>query len=147
MPLRFIPQIHRATHRIGLSLDRLGEPRVNQGEAHVLAQLASEGDLTIAAIHRAFAHKRSTLTSILDRLEERGLILRESDIRDRRTFVVKLTREGRALARRVLAHLEAFEASVLKVAGRQDLEAFHRVLEALDREHDHHEGINRRGRP
>ena len=43
----------------------------------------------------AFGHKRSTLTSILDRLEERRLIARTSDERDRRTFVVSLTKSGR----------------------------------------------------
>jgi hypothetical protein len=38
-----------------------------------------------------FAHKRSTLTSILDRLATRNLITREVGKTDRRTFIVTLT--------------------------------------------------------
>src|SRR5690242_517720 len=92
MVLRLIPHIHRATHRIGMHVAELDDPLVNQAEAHVLAHLASAGEATIGDVHRAFGHRRSTLTSILDRLEKRNLIARTSDARDRRTFVVSLTR-------------------------------------------------------
>lgn len=134
MPLRFIPHVHRATHRIGLHIERLGAPGVSQPEAHILTHLDSAPDCTIADLHRAFAHKRSTLTSILDRLAARGLIVRQTDPRDRRSFRISLTREGRTLARRVSRHLMAFEARVLKRASARDLQAFRRVLDALDRE-------------
>lgn len=133
MALRFVPQIHRATHRIGLHVGRLGRPGVTQAEAHVLAYLDAAGASTIADVHRAFAHKRSTLTSILDRLEERGAIVRTSDARDRRTFIISLTGSGRTLARRVARHLEAFEARVLASASPAEIRTFIRVLDAMDR--------------
>ena len=132
MPLRLIPSIHRATHRIGLHIAELKDPKVNQAEAHVLAHLAGAGDATIGEVHRAFGHKRSTLTSILDRLEERRLIERTSDERDRRTFVVSLTRTGRTAARRVTAHLQAFEGRALLAVPSADLRAFLRVLERFE---------------
>ena len=77
MSLRLVPPIHRATHRIGLFLADLRDEGLSQGEAHILALLATAAPSTIAALHRGLAHKRSTLTSILDRLEQRGLITRE----------------------------------------------------------------------
>ena len=132
MPLRLIPHIHRATHRIGLDIAALGEPAVNQGEAHVLAHLLAAGESTVGAVHRAFGHKRSTLTGILDRLEARKLIVRASDARDRRTFLVTLTPAGRGAARRVVRHLEAFEARVLRGASQEDLQAVLRVLGRCD---------------
>lgn len=49
---------------------------MNQGEAHVLAHLHEVGPASIGALHEAFAHRRPTLTGILDRLEERGLVRR-----------------------------------------------------------------------
>jgi DNA-binding MarR family transcriptional regulator len=137
MPLQFIPQVHRATHRIGLHIERLGAG-VNQGEAHILAHLAASDGATVAELHRAFAHKRSTLTSILDRLEERGLVDRRTDARDRRTFVISLTAQGRTLARRLSSHLAAFEASVLKRVSSRDAAAFARVLDALDETAEQH---------
>jgi len=134
MALRLIPHIHRATHRIGLHIEALEDPRVNQAEAHVLAHLASAGEATIGQVHRAFGHKRSTLTSILDRLEERRLIVRTSDARDRRTFVITLTRSGRAAATRVVEHLQAFESRALQGCAPADVRAFLRVLERFESE-------------
>lgn len=134
MALRLIPHIHRATHRIGLHIEELEDPRVNQAEAHVLAHLASAGEATIGQVHRAFGHKRSTLTSILDRLEERRLIVRTSDARDRRTFVITLTRSGRAAATRVVEHLQAFESRALQGCAPADVRAFLRVLERFESE-------------
>jgi DNA-binding MarR family transcriptional regulator len=134
MTLRFIPGVHRVTHRVALHVEQLADPRVNQAEAHVLAYLSeSDAAATISDVHRAFAHKRSTLTSILDRLERRGFITRTSGARDRRTFVVGLTPAGRRAARRVAAHLEAFERRALRHVTRAQVSAFQRVLTALDR--------------
>jgi DNA-binding MarR family transcriptional regulator len=132
MALRLIPHIHRATHRIGMHIAGLSNPAVNQAEAHVLAHLAAAGEATIGQVHRAFGHKRSTLTSILDRLEERRLIARTSDERDRRTFVVSLTKTGRAAARRVTSHLEEFERRALQTAAPADVRAFLRVLQRFE---------------
>ena len=100
--------------------------------AQIAAHLANAGESTIGEVHRAFGHKRSTLTSILDRLEERRLIARTSDDRDRRTFVVSLTKGGRAAARRVMHHLEAFERRALQTAAPADVRAFLRVLERFE---------------
>ena len=132
MPLRLIPAIHRATHRIGLHVEELDDPAVTQGEAHVLAHLAAAGDATIGQVHRAFGHKRSTLTSILDRLERRNLITRTSDQRDRRTFVIALTRQGRVAAARVREHLQAYEARALHGLPPGDVRTFLRVLERFE---------------
>jgi DNA-binding MarR family transcriptional regulator len=132
MALRLIPHVHRAAHRIALHIQRLAGRPVTQAEAHVLAHLVEAGDATVAEVHRAFGHRRSTLTSILDRLEVRGLIVRHTDARDRRTFVLSLTREGRALARRITSHLEKFEAEILAHTSARDLQAVKRVLEAVE---------------
>jgi DNA-binding MarR family transcriptional regulator len=136
MAVRLIPRIHRATHRIGLHVEQLGDPPVNQAEAHVLLHLATAGQATIGQLHRAFGHKRSTLTSLLDRLEKRELIVRTSDDRDRRTFVVSLTKGGRAAARRVLEHLEAFESRALQRVSPADVRAFLRVIEQFEAAED-----------
>src|SRR4029453_13740743 len=105
MPPRLVHPVHRATHRIGLYLDDLRERGLTQGEAHILGLLAHSGSANVADLHRGLAHKRSTLTSILDRLAERGLITRIVGETDRRTFVVRLTTKGRKLGARALREL------------------------------------------
>ena len=95
--LALIPRIHKATHRIDVSLGESGI-RLTQGEAHVLAHLAEHGDSTINDIHRAFGHRRSTLTSIIDRLERSALVRRQMNPADRRTLMVCATPHGTAVA-------------------------------------------------
>ena len=131
MTLRLVPALHRATHAVALLLDRASELGVTQAEAHVLSHLADRGDVTVADIHQAFGHKRSTLTSILDRLEARELITREVSAEDRRSFVVALTRQGRSLAGKVSAYLETLETDVRRHVGKADAEAFERVASAI----------------
>ena len=134
MPLRLVPPIHRATHRIGLYLASLREPGLSQGEAHILALLASSGASTIADLHRGLAHKRSTLTSILDRLTDRGFITRAVGAADRRTFVVTPTNKGRQVARRVHSHLTDLERAAVARVSSDDIRGFLKVVAAVEEE-------------
>ncbi len=134
MPLRLVPQIHRATHRIGLYLADLGEDAPSQGEAHVLAQLAQADPATVGDLHRGLAHKRSTLTSILDRLEARGFVTRSVGAQDRRTFVIALTPKGKTVARRVLRHLDALEQSVGRDATAAEMNGFLKVVALVEQQ-------------
>jgi DNA-binding MarR family transcriptional regulator len=134
MALRLVHPVHRATHRIGLYLDDLRERRLTQGEAHVLALLADSGQAEIGHLHRGLAHKRSTLTSILDRLAHRGLITRAVSETDRRTFVVRLTAQGRRFANRIQHHLSVLERAVVHRVTAADLTGFNRVIAALEQE-------------
>jgi DNA-binding MarR family transcriptional regulator len=117
-----------------LYVDELREQRLTQGEAHILALLAESSPATVADLHRGLAHKRSTLTSILDRLAGRQLITRRVGESDRRTFVVDLTTKGRKLARRVERHLADLERRVRHQVKASDVDGFTKVLAALESE-------------
>jgi DNA-binding MarR family transcriptional regulator len=134
MPLRFVPPIHRATHRIGLYLADLRNDDLSQGEAHILALLATAAPATVAELHRGLAHKRSTLTSILDRLAERGLITRAVGKTDRRTFVITPTARGKTVARRVERHLSDLERAVARRVTAGEIKAFLKVVTAVEDE-------------
>ena len=136
--LRLVPPIHRATHRIGLYLaglrDDLRDEGLSQGEAHILALLATAGPSTIAHLHRGLAHKRSTLTSILDRLTERGFVTRAVGAADRRTFVITPTAKGRQIARRVHRHLTDLEQAAAARVSSSDISGFMKVLAVVEDE-------------
>jgi len=132
-PLRLIPEVHRATHRIGIFLDSLG---ITQGEGHILSHLAASGDTSIAELHRTLAHRRSTLTSILDRLAERQYISRESDPKDRRSFIVRLSTKGKTVAARVHRELARIEESALKGVTRREFQSVLKVLQTLEKTAD-----------
>jgi DNA-binding MarR family transcriptional regulator len=134
MPLQIVPAIHRATHRIGLYLADLREHNLSQGEAHILALLAQQSPATVGELHAGLAHKRSTLTSILDRLTERGFVTRTVGKADRRTFVIALTARGRLAAAAVLGHLTALERVVARRVTAADLKAFLKVVTVVENE-------------
>jgi len=131
MRLQLIFGIHRATHRIGLYIQR-NAPDLTQAEAHILCHLHESGDSAVSSLHRAFAHKRSTLTSVLDRLDSRGLITRESSKKDRRSFVVSLTRTGKKKAAQIHRLLESLESGVLRANDREAIATFDRVIGSLE---------------
>ncbi len=132
-PLRLIPEVHRATHRIGIFLDSLG---ITQGEGHILSHLAASGDSTIAELHRALAHRRSTLTSILDRLADRQYITRESDPEDRRSFIVRLSKKGKTVAAQVHRELARIEESALRGVSSRQFQSVVKVLQTLEKTAD-----------
>ena len=132
MALRLIAQLHKATHQVGLYIHReLSEIAISQAEAHVLSFLSARGPCSIADVHHSFGHRRSTLTSILNRLEDRGLIAREIHPDDRRSYLLRLTREGRPLASKARRTLERLEAGALSGVSEQQVAAFITVVEAI----------------
>jgi DNA-binding MarR family transcriptional regulator len=127
-----ITNVQRATHRIGRHLESaLGAVGVDQGEAHVLSALA-RGPMTVAALLVAVGVKRSTLTNILDRLEQRGLVTREINPNDRRSFVVRPTRGGARAAKKVAAAFAAIDAKLGRATTASEREAFDSVLARLE---------------
>ena len=141
MPLRLIAHLHKATHQVGLYIHReLSEIAISQAEAHVLSFLSAHGPCSIADVHHSFGHRRSTLTSILNRLEDRGLIAREVHPDDRRSYLLRLTRQGRPPASRARRTLERLEAAALAGVSEQQVAAFIAVIEAIQAAAEEEEG-------
>ncbi len=124
--------IERSAHLIATYLEHtLQGLAVTQAEAHVLAQLARGGPTSIGDLHREFGHKRSTLTSVIDRLETRGFVRREINAADRRSFTIRLTRAGGVAARRVARALDALEDQVRQAISARDERGLEAVAAAL----------------
>lgn len=72
-----------------------------------------------------------TVTGIVDRLVEHGLVRREEDPSDRRLVVVRLTESGRALMDRLRSRGRADFAVTLDRLGDDDLRLVARALDLL----------------
>lgn len=109
-------------------------------DLHVLAIAEVEPDVILREIKEHLGMPHSTLTGIVDRLEEKGLAERIISPRDRRSFGLKLTPRGRELrdeqrrvrrdaARRMLealdsdAERETFIALMARISDRFGSEA------------------------
>ena len=63
----------------------------------VLEVLLHKGPMTISGIGEKVLLANASMTSAIDRLTERGLVVRKNSEQDRRIRIVELTREGRKL--------------------------------------------------
>lgn len=130
--VEMLATIERAAHLIGAHLDHAaGTLGITQGEAHVLATVSRNGPTAIGTLHGEFGHKRSTLTSIVDRLEQRDLVRREINRRDRRSFVICLTPTGEQAAKQVTAVLDQLERALRATVTDHDIKGLQKVTEAL----------------
>ena len=127
-----ITDIERGAHLIGDYLEPvIVELGVTQAEAHVLAQLDRSGSTAIGTLHHDFGRKRSTLTNVIDRLEQRGCVRRELNAADRRSFILHLTPDGQQAASVVTAAIQRLEHDLASRASSDDLAAITRVIDAL----------------
>jgi DNA-binding MarR family transcriptional regulator len=132
-----IPALERATHTVALWVERtFADLRLTQAEAHALAYLARHPDASINDLHHSLGHKRSTLTSLLDRLEARGWVRREAHPASRRLVRIALTEDGQVVAGRVSANLRELEAR-MHTRADVDVAATLRALRALEEEIAH----------
>lgn len=72
--------------------------RVSAPQLATLRVLLHEGAVPPSQIARQIMVNSSTLTGVIDRLEQKGLVYRVRDVPDRRIIRVSLTEAGRALA-------------------------------------------------
>ena len=124
--------LHRATHATLHALTtRLADLDLPAADINVLANLADGAGRTVGALATATATRPSTLTSLLDRLTRRGYIVRESDLADRRSFVVRLTPAGQAAAVRAAEAVADLEQQALATVTPEQLAGFHALIDAL----------------
>jgi DNA-binding MarR family transcriptional regulator len=104
---------------------------VEPAEGHLLSYVTLYGPCPVSELTRVFGTRPSTLTGMLDRLEERGLLLREPNPRDRRSLLVGVTDPGAVIATELRAKLEAFEEELRSRVCERDLKGFDAVIRAI----------------
>ena len=129
--LTIVPYFERATHAVSLYLQGQADLTCNQAEANVLAFLFGKEQASLSDVHASFGHRRSTLTSILDRLEERKLVRRKRDPTDGRALILSLTAAGARHAGAAVRHLQKLESTIAKRVSNGDLQSFVKVADVL----------------
>lgn len=133
MALQFLSPLHKASRQLSVYLENLGrEPALGPTEGHLITYLRSYAPAPVGELVRVFGIKQSTFTSLLDRLERGGLIRRELNPADRRSFLIHITDEGRAMAEESTRTLETLEAEILSRVSARDVEGFHAVMRAIE---------------
>jgi len=133
MPLRYLSPIHKAVRQITLYLEpQCSELGVSPAEGHLLSYMRAYAPCPIVEILRVFGTRPSTMTSMLERLADRGLVMREPDPDDRRSVLVSLTREGKGVAERIERMLRDLEGRIGTRVGKRELAGFRTVMGAVE---------------
>jgi DNA-binding MarR family transcriptional regulator len=132
-------QVTARLARLGQHLARrqeevFGELGLNRGEVGVLSALRLAGPpyrLTPTRLGRGLLLSSAGITSRLDRLERRGLVVRLPDPDDRRGVLIELTTSGAELVDSAVRANSESEARLLTTFGPEDLAEFERLLRRL----------------
>ena len=115
-PKDFLWLLHMAAIRMRTELDRLATEvgLTDIRDWMVLAVLADGPLCTQFELGRALGVDKTTLIAILDRLEQRKLIVRTTDPADRRVRIPRITAAGRRIQTKYAAAREAAQEQVLE---------------------------------
>ena len=112
--LRILRALRRITRNIALHSKQLAAySHITAPQLVCLLAVIESGPMTSTAISREISVSPSTVVGILDRLEEKGLVLRERSHEDRRIVLVSATEAGRQLAAEAPSPLQKTLADAL----------------------------------
>lgn len=107
---------------------RLGVSRTEIG----VLRSAYEQPQRITALAAAEGVTQPAITLLVNRMEERGWVIRQTDAVDRRVVLVALTAEGRAAFEELRAEYRALLHEEMATLDDDDVEVLARAVEILD---------------
>lgn len=132
-----VSQIHHLSGRVFSRKLRDHEIEINPAQGRILFVLWREDGIPIRDLAKRTALGKSTLTSMLDRLEASGHILRERSVDDRRVILVRRTAKDRAAQAAYEAVSKAMSDIYYEGLTKAEVAAFEatltRILENLKR--------------
>ncbi len=109
---------------------------VSVSQYYALDALQAHGEMAVGALAKEMYLDISTLSRILDQLEKKGYVRRGAHPRDRRAYLVSLTKRGEQLNERMRALAIEQEANILRQispSSRGDVVyAMKQLVEAVD---------------
>src|SRR5690348_8607649 len=125
--LRTASVVRRAIARViephGLSLAQYNALRIVRG--------AGTAGVPTLDIRDRMIEEGTTITRLLDRLEEAGLIRRERAVPDRRQVMCRVTDAGRKLLEKLDPIVDAADEATMETLSKKDLEHLIALLDAL----------------
>jgi DNA-binding MarR family transcriptional regulator len=126
---RILANLRRIIRAVDIFSSRLRRTHnLNTSRLACLKVLYEKGDLPLSEISKAVYLSPSTITSAIDGLEEKKLVVRKRISDDRRIIIIGLTPEGKEVARNTPGTIHDNMTVVVKKLGKKDKEIFDRVL-------------------
>lgn len=136
--LRPLVETYLAFYRTGSRhIESMG---LTPSQFDVIAELGDTEGLTCADLSDATLVTKGTLTGVLDRLEKKGIIKRETIAGDRRAIKVRLTRKGDILYRKVFpTHAEFLRPYFENALSPSEVKNMKSTLGRLRKSFENHE--------
>jgi DNA-binding MarR family transcriptional regulator len=112
-----------------------GGEDVTPGLFGVLVIIEANPDLKQSELARATHLDRSTVVTIIDNLERRGLVERRAAVHDRRSNAIRLTDAGISLLRKLKRQVSQHEKRLLQNFSKAESETFLALLKKVFPEH------------
>lgn len=110
---------------------RLEPLQLNLTQASLIGYVAEFGATTQTRLADRLGTGRAAMGTVVDNLEQRGLVQRHPDALDRRVWRIDVTDAGRALADRITDVDEVLRAELRHGIGREERQALSWVLTRL----------------
>jgi DNA-binding MarR family transcriptional regulator len=102
-----------------------------RAQATVLCRLYVQDGMTQSEIGDQLSVQGATVTNILQRMEESGLVSRRRDAEDNRLVRVYLTESGREKERAITEQFLKLESTVFEAISEDDRALFRRILNQM----------------
>jgi DNA-binding MarR family transcriptional regulator len=125
--------LHRAAQNMRIAFDEAARAHGLAGARDwiVLSALSTGPRQTQLALAQSLGLDKTTMTSLLDRLEGRGLISRGTDRHDRRARIPELTEDGRRIQAEVALARDTVESCLLAAFTPQEQHQLRELLARL----------------
>ena len=119
-------------HKVAAAFDhRLAPLDLSLNQASLLAFVNDFGDSNQTELAEMVGIGRASIGTMIDRLEERGLVTRNPDPNDRRVWLVGITDEGAALVERFYEIDAGFQKEIRRDISRAERQQLASLLERL----------------
>src|SRR5262245_30202141 len=134
-PFRVLSPVHQASRQASLYIDALlADLSVTAQEGQLLAFVAARDGSPVTAIVRLLGVSKSTVTSLLQRLEGANLLQRRRNPKDARSALLLTTDKGRRLGLRARDRVLEFDRRIAARVSEADLRALTRIVKAVTAE-------------
>ena len=93
-----------------------------------LSTISAHPGLDQATLAGLIAYDRTTITGVVDRLEQKGLLVREANSRDRRAHRLQITQQGQRTLSGIEPAVEAAQGIMLRGLSAAEATQFMRLL-------------------
>jgi len=130
---RLIFLLGQARHRIMTSLDKslLKTAGITSAQSGALFYLMKKNGCLLRELSQGLMLDSSAITGMVDRLEKKKLIKRQSSTSDRRAINIYLTESGHEAAAKALSVVKKYNNAIKKGYSSDEIHVFRRILQSI----------------